>query len=119
MKQELGETVDAIMKDDFLEVEKILSARKGNYWILIHHKPTQHTLSTGQKIIKKLIKAYDTKPQCLIGTMVLEVKEGSISGIDVHPHDAPINWGLIEPVAGFDAHPLIQKNKIAKEYFYN
>ena len=119
MRQELGETVDAMMKDDFLEIEKILNSKKGNYWILIHHKPTQHRLSSGQKIIKKVIQATDVKPLSLIGTIVLEVKEGSITSFDVHPHDAPLDWAPIVNSAGFETAPLVQKNEISKEYFYN
>lgn len=119
MKQELGETVDAMMQDDFKEIEDILRSKRGNYWILVHHKPTHVTLSTGQKVIKKLIKAYDTKPPQLVGTMVLEVRDGSVNRIDVHPHDAPLNWGLIHDKVGFEETPIIKQSEIANTYFYN
>lgn len=121
MKQELGETVQAMMEDDLKAIQAELNKRpSGNYWILVHHKPIKDRLSTGHYIIRRVIKSYDIKPTKLIGTVVFEVKDGSVVGCDVNLHDAPLNWGLIEPIAGLSAMPLVQeKNPIAKEYFYN
>lgn len=120
MVQELGETAQAMMKDDFKQVEKLLNDRPtGKYWILIHHKPMRSKLSTGEQVIAKVIKAYSTKPPPLIGTVVLEVVDGSIVNQEVNLHDAPIAWDKIEPLAGFDAQPLVQNKENASDYVYN
>jgi hypothetical protein len=120
VKQELGETVQAMMEDDLKSIQEVLNQRPtGNYWILVHHKPTKDILSTGHRVIRRVIKVFNEEPPSLIGTFVFEVKDGNVVGCDVHLPDAPINWGLIEPIAGLSATPLVQDKNIAKEYFYN
>lgn len=121
MVQELGETVQEMVKDDAAEVERILNARpKGHYWIVMHHKPTKQRLSTGEVIIKKVIKPYDVKPQNMLGTIVLEVKNGEIINETINLHDAPIDWGSIIPVAGWSENPYVQhRPDIGKAYVYN
>ena len=120
MRQELGETVQAMMDDDLKQIQDVLNKRpSGTYWILMHHKPTKFQLSTGQRIIKKVVRVCDKEPQDLIGTIVFKVQDGQVVDIKSNLHDAPINWSLIEPIAGFSNDPLVQKKQIAKEYFYN
>jgi hypothetical protein len=44
MVQELGETVQEMVKDEEKALSELLSKRpKGRYWILIHHKPTSRS----------------------------------------------------------------------------
>ena len=89
MRQELGETKQAMMDSDWKEVQNILNTRPtGDYWIVIHHKPTKMRMESGQQVLMRLVKAYDKKPSDLLGTIVLEVKDGEIFNTIVHPHDA-------------------------------
>lgn len=120
MKQEIGETAQAMMKDDMRRVEEILNSRpSGNYWILIHHKPHKAKLDTGEKVIVKLIKAYDIQPPPLLGTIVFTVVDGTIVDQKVNLHDVPIAWDKIVPQAGYESQPLVQHKENAKDYVYN
>lgn len=121
MAQELGETVQEMMKDDLKEIESIMSRRKSDhYWIVIHHKPTNNKLSSGELVIRKVIKDYDVQPRPLLGTIVLEVQNGRIINEEVNLHDAPIDWQTIERYAGWSENPLVQeKPEIAPAYIYN
>jgi hypothetical protein len=121
MAQELGETVNEIIKDDERDIQAILN-RRGNdhYWIVIHHKPTKQRLSTGELIIRKVIKDYDMKPRPLIGTIVLEVKDSRIISETVNVPDAPIDWWQLEGKIGSSVNPHVQKRPdIARDYLYN
>lgn len=120
MVQELGETVQAMMQKDDQAVQDILNKRSGHYWIVIHHKPTKQRLKSGEIVIMRLVKAYDIRPKNLLGTIILEVKDGRIIKEDVNLHDAPIDWRAITKVVGEDYNPLIQSNKDnAGAYLYN
>ena len=121
MAQELGETSQQMMKDDDQEVQKILNRRpNGHYWIVIAHKPSKYKLDTGEKIIMRVCKDYDKPPKPLMGTVVLEVKEGQIIGHSINIPDAPIDWGTIEKKSGLIENPYVQhRPDIGKAYLYN
>lgn len=121
MVQELGETTEAMIKDDDLAVQEILNRRPtGHYWIVLHHKPSKMVLDTGEKVIMRLVKDYNQKPRNLLGTIILEVKDGQVISHDINLHDAPIDWGAIENKAGLIETPYVQTNKDnARAYVYN
>jgi len=121
MVQELGETTSEMMKADAQAVEDILNERPtGHYWIVIHHKSTKMRMKTGEQVLMRLVKAYDTEPKPLLGTVTLEVREGEIISHKINLHDAPINWKAIVPNAGFIANPYVQKRSDLKgSYVFN
>ncbi len=121
MVQELGETVEEMMKDDDQDVQDILNRRpKGHYWIVIHHRRTRQITTRGEQVIMRLIKDYDKKPKPQVGMVILEVKEGQIIDHVISPHDAPIDWGAIERNAGLETNPAVfEKHPISGSYIYN
>ncbi len=121
MVQELGETTQEMMRADDQEVQNILNRRpKDHYWIVIHHRRTNTRLSSGEQVIIRLIKDYNTKPRPQVGMVILEVKDGQVIDHIISPHDAPLNWEAIESKAGGEAKPTIfEKHPIARSYIYN
>jgi hypothetical protein len=121
MVQELGETVNEIVKDDEKEIERILSNYKcDHYWIVMHHKPTKQRLTSGEMVIARVIRPYNSEPSNQLGTIVLEVKRGEIVKETINMHDAPIDWGAIVPKAGQSDTPYVQdRPDIGGAYIYN
>lgn len=122
MVQELGETVQEMMKADDQAVQDILNRRpKGHYWILIHHSPTKKKMNTGEYVLIRLVKDYDTKPKPLLGTIILEVKNGDILSHEVNVHDIPIDTERLAPHLGLQVKPGVQTGRkdISKAYVYN
>lgn len=122
MVQELGETAQEMMKADEEDVHDILNKRpKGHYWIVIHHRPTKMRMTTGEQALMRLVKAYDSKPKNLLGTIVLEVKDGDIINHEINLHDIPIDWERLEPHLGLIQNPYVQQGRrdIAGAYVYN
>ena len=121
-KQELGETVDEMMKEDMKDIEKILNENPtGNFHIVIHHKPTKHRMQSGEQVLVRLCKKYDMKPKPLLGTIILEVNDGDIIDCQVNLHDIPIDGDRLAPLLGLEATPFIQNNRrdLARAYAYN
>lgn len=122
MVQELGETVQEMMKADDKKVQDILNRRpKGHYWIVICHKPTKMKMDTGEYVLIRLVKDYDKKPTPLLGTIILEVKNGEIVDHQVNVHDVPIDCERLAPFLGSSEYPTVQKGRsdIAGSYVYN
>jgi len=122
MVQELGETTQEMMKADDKAVQDILNARPtGHYWIVIHHKPTKKKMDTGEYVLIRLVKAYDTRPRPLLGTIILEVKSGEIVDCQVNVHDMPIDYDRLMPHLGLEADAGVQvgRRDIAGSYVYN
>ena len=90
MVQELRETTDEMMKADDKAVQDILNRRpKGHYWIVIHHKPSKLRMKSGEQVLMRVVKDYDTKPKPLLGTIILEVKDGDVISHSINLHDMP------------------------------
>lgn len=122
MVQELGETVQEMMKADDQAVQDILNRRpEGHYWIVIHHKPTKRKMDTGQHVLARLVRDYDMRPKPLLGTIILEVKDGDIISHKVNVHDMPIDEKLLLPMLGLVDTPSVQRGRkdIAGAYVYN
>lgn len=122
MVQEIGETTQEMMKADDQAVQDILNRRpKGHYWIVIHHRPTKMKMNTGEYVLVRVIKDYDVKPRAMLGTIVLEVRDGDIIDHKINVHDMPIDLERVAPHLGFEVNPHIQKNRqdIAGAYVYN
>jgi len=119
--QELGETVQAMREADEKEVEKILNSRPtGHYWIVIGYKPTHKKLKTGENMIMRVVKAYDKQPINLLGTIVLEVRDGEVVNETINIHDIPLDWSQIMPKAGLITTPYVQhRSDITGSYIYN
>lgn len=122
MVQELGETVEEMMKADDQAVQDILNRRsKGHYWIVIHHRPAKIRMDTGEYVLIRLIKDYNKRPKPLLGTIILEVKNGDIVGHQINVHDIPIDEERLAPHLGLAETPVVQtgRSDIAGAYVYN
>jgi hypothetical protein len=121
MVQELRETVQEMMRTDDKAVQDILNRRPtGHYWIVIHHKPTKMKMDTGEYVLIRLIKDYDKEPKAMLGTVILEVKDGDIISNKINVHDMPIDMNRLAPFLGGEETPIIQKGRfdIAGAYVY-
>tara|TARA_R110002126_G_C10295189_1_gene486463 strand:+ start:150 stop:524 length:375 start_codon:yes stop_codon:yes gene_type:complete len=122
MVQELGETVQEMMKADDQAVQDILNRRpSGHYWIVIHHRPAKSKMDTGEYVLIRLVKDYDTRPKPLLGTIILEVKNGDIISHKVNVHDMPIDENRLAPLLGLEQHASVHTGRrdIAGAYTYN
>ena len=122
MVQELGETTQEMMKADDQAVQDILNRRPtGHYWIVIHHRPAKVKMDTGEYVLIRLVKDYDTQPKALLGTIILEVKNGDIVDSKINVHDMPIDCERLAPHLGFEETPIVQtgRHDIAGAYAYN
>ena len=122
--QELRETIQEMMKTDEKNIEEILNRRPtGHYWIVIHHKPIPYNrvrMKSGEQVLMRVVKDYDKKPSCQLGTVVLEVRDAEIIGHKINLHDAPIDWERLSPHLGQTADPFVQKRPDLKgAYIYN
>lgn len=82
MRQETGETRNAIIEDDQKRIQAILDAnknRKEPYWIVLFAKPSRNSID-GKPALVKHIKPYNVKPASQVGMCVAEVdnKKGTI-----------------------------------------
>jgi len=94
MKQETGETRDAILEDDEKLIQEILNAnanRKEKYWIVIFAKPAKGSVD-GKPTLAKHIKPYNVKPTSQVGMIVGEVNN----------EKGTIEWDVNMPQAPFD-----------------
>lgn len=110
-----------MMKADDQAVQDILNRRpSGHYWIVIHHKPTKMKLDSGESVLMRVVKDYNTKPRNNLGTVVLEVKDGEIINHSINLHDAPIDWNrIIDKVGSTDTPYVQQRSDIAGAYVWN
>jgi hypothetical protein len=121
MAQQLGETVQEMIKADDQAVQDILNRRpQGHFWIVIHHRPTKMKMKTGEYVLVRLVKDYDKRPQPQLGTIILEVMDGRIVKEQVNVHDQPIDLERLSPLLGLQAQPGLHKRPdIARAYVYN
>ena len=78
-------------------------------------------MDTGEYVLVRLIKDYDTKPKALLGTIILEVKDGEVVDTQVNVHDMPIDLERLAPHIGLQEAPVVQTGRkdIANAYVYN
>jgi hypothetical protein len=120
MKQDLHESTDALIQADAKEIEKILNRKPtGQYWIVIAYKPMKAILTTGETVLRRMVKTYVKKPPPLIGTIVLEVCDGQIMNHQINVHDIPIDWKGIGDVGSPDKAYVQNRPDIANSYVYN
>jgi hypothetical protein len=99
MRQETGETRDAIIEDDNKRIAAIIAAnkdRKDPYWIVVFAKPSKQSVN-GKFTLIKHIKAYPVKPQAQVGMVVGEV----------HNSTGEIKWEVNMPQRPFDFNALV------------
>lgn len=98
MKQQTGETRDAIIEDDNKLIEKIISKNKSRnkpYWIVLFAKPMKQTYE-GKPVLAKHIKAYGVKPKSQVGMVIGEVDNSK----------GTITWEVNMPQRPFDFEQL-------------
>lgn len=99
MKQETGETRNAIIEDDEKVIRDILEANKGKrelYWIVIFAKPSKSRVE-GKPTLVKHIKPYSIKPSHQVGMIIGEVdnQKGTISW-DVNMPQRPFDFDALQ-----------------------
>jgi len=75
MKQETGETRDAILEDDNRLIQQIVDANKHlqePYWIVMFAKPSKSAVN-GLPTLVKHIKPYRQKPSSQVGAVIGEI----------------------------------------------
>jgi len=98
MKQETGETRDAIMEDVQKQIDAIISANKHRnsiYWIVLFAKPFRQQVD-GKPTLIQHVKPYATKPKGQVGMIVASVDNSS----------GKINWEINMPQKPFDFDKL-------------
>ncbi len=98
MKQETGETRNAIIEDDEKVMQKILYAnrnRKKPYWIVLFATPSKYCVD-GKPTLMKHIKAYSNKPSAKVGMVVGKVNNRT----------GEISWDVNMPQKPFDFDAL-------------
>ena len=120
MKQETGETRDAIIEDDEKKIQAIVDAnknRKEPYWIVLFAKPSKVSVD-GKPTLMKHIKPYFTKPSQQVGMIVGEVnnRTGTISW-DVNMPQIPFDYdGLLATGAQVCDELVVETTSIPGAY---
>jgi hypothetical protein len=99
MKQETGETRNAIIEDDEKWINKIIDANKNRtdpYYIVLFSKRSRNTVD-GKLALVKHIKAYATKPKPQVGMIV-----GTVNN-----NKGTIEWDVNMPQVPFDVNGLL------------
>lgn len=99
MKQETGETRDAIIEADNKRIQEIVDKYKDCtdlYWIVVFAKPSKASVD-GKPTLVKHIKAYFTKPRSQVGMIVGEVDNST----------GKIKWEINMPQRPFDFDALL------------
>lgn len=99
MRQEVGETSQAIIEDDERMIEQILSENKDRrepYWIVLFAKPAKGIAVEGKPTLIKVVKAYFTKPRQMVGMIVGEVNnvEGKVKW-EINLPDKPFGFEVL------------------------
>lgn len=98
MKQETGETRDAIIEEDNKRIQEILHENRNRtdpYWIVVFAKPSKIAVD-GKPTLMKHIKPYGTKPPPQVGQIVGEVNNAT----------GEIKWDVNMPQRPFDYEKL-------------
>lgn len=94
MKQETGETRDAILEDRQKRIDNIISAnknRKDPYWIVIYAKPSPKLID-GKPALIEHIKPYASRPPSWVGAIIAEVNN----------QKGDVKWEINMPQRPFD-----------------
>lgn len=110
MKQETGETRNAIIEDDEKVIQEIMDAnsdRRDPYWIVLFAKPAKVCVD-GMPTLMKHIKPYFTKPSPQVGMIVGEVdnQKGTISW-DVNMPQKPFDFDALKAVGAQEANEVV------------
>lgn len=110
MRQETGETRDAIIEADEKRIQDILNAnkhRKETYWIVLFAKPAKVVVD-GKPTLMKHIKAYPVKPTPQVGMMVAEVnnQKGTIEW-DVNMPQRPFDFDGLKALGAEEANDVV------------
>ena len=122
MRQEIGETRNAIMEDDNRLIADIVhenSNRQDLYWIVLAAKPIKNHVA-GKPVLRKFIKAYSTKPKSQVGMVVGEVDnvKGEIRW-EVNLPQAPIDYdSLVAVGAKPGKEVVVETTTIPDAYFH-
>ena len=98
MKQETGETRDAMIEDDNKRIQQIVDfykSRRDPYWIVVFAKPFKQQVE-GKPTLIKHIKPYFTKPESQVGMMI-----GTVDNTK-----GDIRWEVNMPQRPFDFDAL-------------
>lgn len=99
MKQETGETRDAIIEADEKAIQDILDANKNltdPYWIVLFAKPAKVCVD-GKPTLMKHLKAYKQKPAPQVGMISAEVnnRKGTLKW-DVNMPQCPFDFDALK-----------------------
>lgn len=98
MRQEIGETRDAIMEDNNKIIEGILNANqhiREKYWIVIFAKDSKCHVD-GKLAIAQHIKPYKTKPPSMVGQIIAEVDNSKgLINWEVNMPDIPFAYEAV------------------------
>ena len=98
MRQETGETRDAIIEHDNKQLQAILDANKERrepYWVVLFAKPSKQSVDGKPTLIKHL-KAYPVKPESQVGMVCGRVDNTK----------GTIDWEVNMPQKPFDFDAL-------------
>jgi len=98
MKQETGETRNAIIENDNKQIQDIIDANKhlkDPYWIVVFAKPSKVAVD-GKPTLVKHIKPYKTKPISQVGAII-----GTVDN-----RKGTIDWEVNMPQRPFDFDAL-------------
>jgi hypothetical protein len=110
MKQETGETRNAIIEDDEKVIQQILDANKelrNLYWIVLFAKPAKVNVD-GKPTLMKHIKPYFKKPAVQVGMIIGEVnnQKGTISW-DVNMPQKPFDFDALKAFGAEEADEAV------------
>lgn len=110
MKQETGETRDAIIEDDQKVIQQIVDANKDRtdpYWIVLFAKPSKVNVE-GKPTLMKHIKPYFKKPAPQVGMIVGEVNnQMGIIQWDVNMPQRPFDFDALKAIGGQEANEVV------------
>lgn len=110
MKQETGETRDAIIEDDQKVIQQIVDANKDRtdpYWIVLFAKPSKVNVE-GKPTLMKHIKPYFKKPAPQVGMIVGEVNnQMGIIQWDVNMPQRPFDFDALKAFGAQEANEVV------------
>lgn len=110
MKQETGETRDAIIEADEKLIQEIVNANSHKtdpYWVVVFAKPAKVCVD-GKPTLMKHIKPYFTKPKPQVGMIVGEVnnKKGTIEW-DVNMPQRPFDFDGLRALGAEETNEIV------------